>query len=240
MRKEHYIGCSGYYYPAWKKKFYPDGLAPKEWLAYYSSIFNTVELNGTFYKTPTVASLKKYYEVTPSDFKFSVKMSKQFTHIHKLKDTKDLVIEFQSLIRDNLKEKINHFLFQLPPSFQFTEANLELVLENIPNNCENVVEFRHISWWNSTVQETLSKANITFCNVDFPGMETFVINSTSCFYLRLHGNPILFKSSYEPEELERFCREIPTAGDRVSVYFNNTYYEAGYTNAIALKELMKE
>ncbi|MGZ4079190.1 MAG: DUF72 domain-containing protein, partial [Bacteroidia bacterium] len=64
MRK-YYIGCSGYYYPYWKNKFYPEGLQPKNWLNYYSTVFNTVELNGTFYRTPKLSDLKKYAEVTP-------------------------------------------------------------------------------------------------------------------------------------------------------------------------------
>ena len=112
MKTNQYIGCSGYYYPAWKKKFYPEGLQPKGWLEYYSRIFNTVELNGTFYRTPKPADLKKYYDVTPPDFRFSVKMSKQITHIRKLKETQELIEEFQALIRDGLQEKCMHYLFQ--------------------------------------------------------------------------------------------------------------------------------
>lgn len=241
MQKDQYkyIGCSGYYYPAWKKKFYPEGLQPKGWLEYYSSVFNTVELNGTFYRTPKASDLKKYYEITPLDFCFSVKMSKQITHIQKLKGSKSLVEEFQSLIREGLKEKCLHFLFQLPPSFHYTEENLELVLETIPNLPENVVEFRHVSWWNETVQQKLAAAGITFCNVDFPGMETFFMHTTPSFYLRLHGNPVLFKSSYEKADLERFSKAIPEDGTSSCVYFNNTYYEAGYTNALQLKEIAR-
>jgi uncharacterized protein YecE (DUF72 family) len=237
MEGNQYIGCSGYYYSAWKKKFYPEGIQPKEWLRYYSSVFNTVELNGTFYKTPTRASLCKYYESTPPEFRFAVKMSKQITHILRLKEAKSLIEEFQLLIRSELKEKLLHFLFQLPPSFHYSDENLALVLENIPHSPENVVEFRHISWWNGSVQQKLAAAGITFCNVDFPGMETFFIHTTPYFYLRLHGNPVLFKSSYETSDLERFRQAIPENSVRSSVYFNNTYYEAGYTNALQLKEL---
>ncbi|MDF3027261.1 MAG: hypothetical protein K0S23_1568 [Fluviicola sp.] len=237
MKRDQYIGCSGYYYPAWKKKFYPEGLQPKGWLEYYSSVFNTVELNGTFYRTPKPADLEKYYAATPSDFRFSVKMSKQITHIRKLKETQDLIREFQDLILAGLKEKCMHFLFQLPPSFHYTDENLSLVLEAIPHLPENVIEFRHISWWNEVVLQKLSDAGITFCNVDFPGMETFFMHSTSSFYLRLHGNPVLFKSAYEVEELNRFYNGVPEDSSNSCIYFNNTYYEAGYTNAKQLQEI---
>ena len=235
--KNQYIGCSGYYYPAWKKKFYPEGLKPKEWLGYYSTVFNTVELNGTFYRTPKLQDLKKYYDATPAGFRFSVKMSKQITHSLKLKESGILITDFQSLIREGLQEKCIHFLFQLPPSFHYSEENLDLVLEMIPHLPENVVEFRHISWWNPIVQQKMANAGITFCNVDFPGMETFFMHTSESFYLRLHGNPVLFKSSYEPGKLKGFYQGIPEGVLESCIYFNNTYYEAGYENALELQKI---
>ena len=239
MKKNQYIGCSGYYYPAWKKKFYPEGLQPKNWLEYYSTIFNTVELNGTFYRTPKLSDLEKYYLVTPPDFRFSVKMSKQITHILKLKDAGSLITEFQSLIRQGLKEKRIHFLFQLPPLFHYSEEHLERLLEVVPHFPENVIEFRHISWWNEIVRHKLAAANLTFCNVDFPGMETFFMHTNKVFYLRLHGNPVLFKSAYEIADLRKFYTGIPEDSVEVCIYFNNTYYEAGYENARQLQEIAR-
>ncbi|WP_343631762.1 DUF72 domain-containing protein [Fluviicola sp.] len=237
MNKELYIGCSGYYYPAWKNKFYPEGLKPKDWLEYFSSVFNTVELNGTFYRTPKLADLQKYYDKTPADFKFSVKMSKQVTHILKLKESSALINEFQDLVREGLKEKCMHFLFQLPPSFHYSEENLDRVLTMIPHRPENVIEFRHISWWNDIVREKLTETGITFCNVDFPGLETFFMHTNEHFYLRLHGNPVLFKSAYSTEDLEEFYRAIPETALHKCIYFNNTYYEAGYENGMQLQQI---
>lgn len=236
MKKGLYIGCSGYYYPAWKNKFYPAGLQPKGWLEYYSTVFNTVELNGTFYRTPKLSDLKKYYDATPADFRFSVKMSKQITHILKLKESQSLITGFQSLIREGLGEKCLHFLFQLPPSFHYSDENLELVLNNIPPLPENVIEFRHLSWWNGTVRQKLAEVDLTFCNVDFPGMETFFMHTNKQFYLRLHGNPVLFKSSYETADLQKFYEAIPSDSVESCVYFNNTYDEAGYENALLLQK----
>lgn len=237
MKKNNFIGCSGYYYPAWKNKFYPEGLKPKDWLAYYSTVFNTVELNGTFYRTPKLADLQKYNAVTPADFRFSVKMSKQITHILKLKESGSLITEFQALIREGLQEKCMHFLFQLPPSFQYSEENMALVLDMIPHLPENVVEFRHISWWNPVVQQKMTEAGITFCNVDFPGIETFFMHTSQSFYLRLHGNPVLFKSPYETAQLEKFYGEIPNDSKENCIYFNNTYFEAGYENAMQMQKI---
>ncbi|MDF2455308.1 MAG: hypothetical protein K0R51_1301, partial [Cytophagaceae bacterium] len=96
------IGCSGYYYAAWKNKFYPQGLQPKNWLAYYSTVFNSVELNGTFYRTPKLADLIKYAQNAVHDFKFAVKVSKYITHILKLKNSKIPIQDFQELMHEGL------------------------------------------------------------------------------------------------------------------------------------------
>jgi len=232
------IGCSGYYYTAWKNKFYPPGLQPKNWLAYYSTVFNTVELNGTFYRTPKLADLTKYAHSAVNDFRFAVKMNKYITHVLKLKEAKEHIHDFQDLITDGLGHKCSHFLFQLPPSFHYSEENLERILNNVPHQSSNVVELRHISWWNKEVEQAFKQAGLTFCNVDFPGMDTSFIHTSSHFYLRLHGNPELFKSSYSLESLEDFKKKFPVGADCYNVYFNNTYYEAGYSNALQLMDII--
>ncbi len=238
MRMKHNIGCSGYYYSFWRKKFYPEGLSPKHWLHYYSTVFNTVELNATFYRTPKLKDLKRYAEVTTKDFTFSVKASRFITHVQKLKDCKKVISEFQDLLEEGLGKKLSYFLFQMPPSFHYNEENMARVLDSIPHKPHHVVEFRHISWWNDDVQKELKKAKITFCNVDYPGLESWFIHSTPFFYLRLHGSPELFKSTYSEKELKRFCKAFPPGAKKLNVYFNNTYYEAGYTNALQLKKLL--
>lgn len=232
------VGCSGYYYPYWKNRFYPGDIKPKEWLKFYSTVFNSVELNGTFYRTPSLNQLINYHEETPDHFKFSVKMSKYITHVLKLKESTQHINDFQQLIKNGLQKKAGCFLFQLPPSFHFSEENLQRILENIPHQKENVIEFRHISWWNEQVVNALKVANLTFCNVDFPGLNTSFEHTTDHFYLRFHGNPVLFKSSYTIEQLEKFNRLIPENSKQHWIFFNNTYYEAGYTNAKEFMELI--
>lgn len=238
MKPHFYIGCSGYYYSYWKNRFYPQGLQSKNWLAYYSSVFNTVELNGTFYRTPKLSDLQKYATVTTEDFTFSVKVSRYITHVLKLKDSKQQIIDFTSLIEEGLGKKLSCFLFQLPPSFQYTEENLQKVLDNIPHKQNYVIEFRHISWWNPEVEHELKKAKLTFCNVDFPGLDSYIIQTSKLFYFRFHGNPELFKSRYSIEDLRQFCQHLPENIKQHHIYFNNTYYEAGYSNALELKEIL--
>jgi uncharacterized protein YecE (DUF72 family) len=240
MKDKYSIGCSGYYYPSWKNKFYPAGTPPKNWLQYYSTVFNTVELNGTFYRTPKLSDLQKYAAVTAENFTFSVKMSRYITHVQKLAGSKEPVSAFQSLINEGLGKKLAHFLFQMPPSFHYSEENMEHIISVIPHKPQNVIEFRHSSWWNEDVRKALTKAKITFCNVDFPGLASKFMHTTDHFYLRLHGNPDLFKSSYSDNELKGFCKQFPAESKVYTIYFNNTFYEAGYTNAMQLQNITKQ
>ena len=233
------VGCSGFYYPYWKNKFYPQGLPQKDWLSHYSSVFNTVELNGTFYKLPKASDLKKYFQVTPDDFTFSVKVSRYITHVTRLTQ-KHSIDDFQSLVRENLGNKLQYFLFQFPSNFQYSDENLGRIVSSIPHSPQNVMEFRHSSWWNTHVEEILTQCNITFGNVDYPGLDAYVVNTTGVFYLRLHGTPVLFASSYDTAELEKFRNQIPDDTANTNVYFNNTMNEAAYENAAQFMNMLRQ
>jgi uncharacterized protein YecE (DUF72 family) len=237
IRVNVYIGCSGFYYAAWKNKFYPEGLSSRKWMEYYSSVFNTLELNSTFYRMPKLSDLEKYAAVTPAAFRFSVKMSRFVTHVKRLTDT-DSISRFQDLIVSGLGSKLGCFLFQMPPSFKYSEENLQRIVDNVPHHSNNVVEFRHASWWNEPVGDVLRGHGITFCNVDFPGLESHVVDTHERFYMRFHGNPDLFISSYSEEQIKRYYDQVPADCKEAYFYFNNTMFEAGYTNARQLMQLM--
>jgi uncharacterized protein YecE (DUF72 family) len=231
------IGCSGYYYPYWKNRFYPGGLPPRNWLAYYSSVFNAVELNGTFYRFPKLTDLKRQADATPDDFLFCVKANKLITHNKRLNGVRQEVIDFQDLIISGLGSKLACILYQLPPTFRFTAENLERVLTTIPNEKYSVVEFRDESWWCDTARITLANSKLTVCNVDFPGLSVPLVHTSPLFYMRFHGNPELFKSTYEKSRLVEFHLNIPANLDSCFVFFNNTYYEGGFTNAQELMQI---
>ena len=83
-----YIGTSGFSYPYWKNRFYPEGLPGSKWLQYYATQFNTLELNSSFYRFPKIAHLKKAADQTPDDFVFTVKAHKIITHTRRMKDVR--------------------------------------------------------------------------------------------------------------------------------------------------------
>ncbi len=237
MKEQLYIGTSGYSYPAWKKVFYPDKMPSSQWLSYFSEQFNTLELNSSFYNFPRVATLKKMHDATNPYFLFSIKMNRLVTHYQRLKNSKEKVDEFIQTAEEGFGEKLGCILFQLPPSFKFTEENLENLLECVPHEKRCVIEFRNISWWENEVFEALKKHKLTFCNVSFPGLPEEIHMTTDLFYLRMHGVPELFKSRYSEEELKAKAEAIPEAEHQL-IYFNNTMFEAGYTNARELRTLM--
>jgi uncharacterized protein YecE (DUF72 family) len=229
-----YIGTSGFSYGYWRNRFYPPRLGAGKWLTYYATQFNTVEINGSFYRFPKPEILRKMYDSTPADFRFTVKGHKIITHTRRMKDVLEKIDEFLAIIEPALADKLACVLFQLPPSYSFSEDRMNDVVQALGGNARNVVEFRHISWWTEEVFETLRRHSITFCNASYPNLPETAIATSNIFYQRMHGIPKLFESSYDNERLAELASAIPK--DLTSfIYFNNTMFEAGYTNAQTLK-----
>jgi uncharacterized protein YecE (DUF72 family) len=239
MRND-YIGSSGFVYPEWKGNFYPSTLSREKWLNYYGTQFNTVELNGTFYRFPKVKNLKKFYSETPDDFKFSVKANKIITHTLRMKNAKNKAKEFIEIVQEGLKEKLACILFQLPPSFRYNDENLGFVLNTVPAGSGSVVEFRDASWWTRVVHHEFMKHGITFCNTDYPNLPDKLFSTTELFYMRFHGHPVLYKSEYSLDELKRFTNRIPGECKKLFIYFNNTWYAGAVKNARSIKQILSQ
>lgn len=239
---KYYIGCSGFSSKNWRGYFYPKELPLSEQLKYYSEHFSTVEVSSTFYQKPSKTTLKTWYESTPDDFKFFIKMSKQITHTHKLKSTEAQINEFCDFIAGELKDKLAGFVFQLPPSFFNTKLNLLTILENINNDYLNVVEFRNLSWWiDEDVQTKLKKKGIIMAGVDLPSdiPNDVILNNTKSMYYKLYGSPEIFNSHYSPEFLKDFTKRVKEKKKSAYIFFNNTNGTAAIDNATQLKKLLK-
>ena len=241
MKSRIYIGCSGFSNRDWKGFFFPEELPPKEQLNFYSTQFNTVEINSTFYRRPWAQTLENWYQRADEDFKFFIKIPKTITHIKRLKETAAETADFCKHIHHGIQEKLAGFLFQMPPSFHYSEEHLEQLIKTVDFRFLNVVEFRHKSWWTEEIFETLKKKNIVFSGVSFPKdiPDDFIINNSKSVYYRLHGVPVLFKSEYSVEELEKLAKEIKKAKQDVFVFFNNTWGIAALKNALYLKKLLE-
>jgi uncharacterized protein YecE (DUF72 family) len=218
-----WIGCSGFSYRHWKGTFYPDRFPQKKWFEFYCEHFNTVELNVTFYRLPKPEVLKGWFNRSPDEFRFTVKAPRLITHYKKFTNITDEVTRFYDLIGSTLHAKLGTILFQLHPRYEFTEENLERLLEHLDPAFTNVIEFRHSSWWNNKVYKSLTEHGITFCSISYPGLPDEVIKTNASLYYRFHGVPQLYKSSYSEEQLESVVGEIKRFRKvtDIYVYFNN-------------------
>ena len=238
MKNKIFIGCSGFSERSWKGFFYPEDLPSREYLSFYSKHLNAIEINSTFYRKPTLKTLEKWFNETEDDFRFFIKIPKSITHLKKLVETEIDTVEFCNHISLGLKGKLAGFLFQLPPSFQFSEENLEKILQTVDDHYLNVVEFRHSSWWIPDVFETLKTKNIIFSGVSIPReiSDDLIINNDHSAYYRLHGVPQMFKSEYPEKELIDLAENIKNFKGTSFIFFNNTYGTAGIKNALYLKD----
>lgn len=190
------IGTSGYDYPEWKGVFYPEDLKRKDFLIFYATQFNALELNNTFYNMPTAERLMTFYERSEGRLNFSVKANRLLTH--------EIGAEWQAAAGDfkealkplNEKERLSAILFQLPESFHYTNDN-RIYLAKLIQEFEGfpvMIEFRHKEWIRESVFEGLEKrkAGIVFCDMpqlknlpDGTVMKTPFVGNNA--YIRLHG-----------------------------------------------------
>lgn len=238
MKPKIITGCSSFNETYWKGVFYPEDLPRKDWFGYYCQHFATYEMNGTFYRFPTDKAMAGWYEKSPKEFLFSVKMYKGVTHYKKFADCQREISDFYAVCANNLKEKLACILFQLPPSFSFSAERLSLILDSLDHSFTNAIEFRHASWWCDEVYETLQKAGIIFCNVSYPGLPEHIVATAKTGYVRLHGVPKLFYSGYTEENLHNLHSELLKQDQqKVFIYFNNTASDQGILNALDFKRL---
>ncbi len=232
-------GCSSFYNRKWTGVFYPDDLSTKNWFAYYCEHFDTYELNATFYKFPTVNSLHAWYKKSPDGFIFSVKAPRLITHNKKFDDCTREISELYAACLDGMKDKFGYVLFQLPPSFHYSPERLQRIVNQLDSDIQNVVEFRHESWWNKDVYDAFIDNKLIFCSVNHPTLPTAIIETAATGYIRLHGNPNMFYSEYSLEALNTLYTAIKQTAilDKAMVYFNNTAGTGGIINALAMKNL---
>lgn len=215
------IGCSGFYYPEWKELFYPKELAKSRWFSFYCERFNTLEINGSFYRYPRVETLRKWYKESPSGFTFSIKVPRFITHYWKFRNLGHRLVDFYKVAKDGLRGKLGCVLFQLHPATTYSSEMLDQILSSLDMDFNNVIEFRHSSWWRSEVIEALRDRQATFCSISHPNLPDNVIKTTDVCYYRFHGVPVLYSSKYGHTRLSRIYEQM--AGfHEVFVYFNNT------------------
>ena len=212
-----WIGTSGYNYPEWKGSFYPEKMAAAKMLPYYAERFPTVEINYTFYRTPTEQILDGWNAATPADFRLTLKAPKRITHDARLRDCGDRVRQFLETAA-TLGPKLGALLFQLPPNLKKDLALFDAFLDTFPPRVNAAFEFRHVSWLDEEVYGRLRARNLALCVADSEKLSTPVEITADFGYFRLRDE------GYSPDDIARWAlviREKTSACREVFVYFKH-------------------
>jgi uncharacterized protein YecE (DUF72 family) len=235
-----HIGCSGWYYWHWRETFYPEGHPGSRWFDYYASRFRTVELNAPFYSWPTIKTVATWKrQVGRRRFTYAIKVNELITHTKRFARTATLVKDF-GLIADLLGPRFGCFLFQLPPSFDYSPARLTRILGQLDPRRRNVVEFRHRSWWKEKVYRAFRDSGAIFCSASAPRLPDELIRTADDVYIRFHGTKRWYRHDYTKEELAVWAQRIRDSGAKaVWAYFNNDREGYAIKNARELSRQLR-
>ena len=231
------IGCSGWNYKHWRELIYPKGLPARLWLDHYATLFDTVEINNTFYRLPLRTSVERWVVQSPPEFLFAVKMSRYVTHIKRLTEVPQGLQLFYDRIEPLARSpKMGPVLWQLPGSFRRSDERLAATLETLPPG-RHCFEFRHASWFCDEVYELLRQAGAALVigdDVRRP-FQTYELTADWTF-VRFHGGRDE-RGNYGEAELEEWARRLEGWRERadVYVYFNNDWCGYAWRNALELK-----
>jgi len=252
------IGCQGWNYDDWTTRaggetiFYPRGTKSNEMLTFYSEIFETIEVDSTFYAIPPASVIENWYKKTPANFTFSLKMPQEITHEYALRQGAfEILDEFCERVKD-LKEKLGVVLIQLAPQFEASKENaqnLRKFLERLPREIRFAVEFRERGWLIDWTFQELEKNAVTLCltegkwiprELTFGAIEKL---NTDFAYVRFMGERDLtaFDKIYRHMDanLEIWAGEIEKLKAReIFVYFSNFYEGHAPASVNKLKKLL--
>lgn len=236
------IGCSGWSYADWRGIVYPAELPARRWFEYYQSLFDTVELNTTFYRLPTPEAVEKWAAEAQPGFVYALKLGAYGTHRKKLTDP-DQWLPNHFDRADRLGAHHGPTLVQLPPRWRRNTARLDEFLEALgPRRTSErwAVELRDPSWVDDEVFAVLARHSAALCVHDLLADHPFEL-TTDWTYVRFHGPDALtrpYHDRYPAAQLDRWAQRLAILdGDGVDsyAYFNNDWHGAAVADAQALR-----
>ena len=189
---QYYIGCSGWSYSAWQDPFYPSDIRnSSDWLRYYASVFDYVEIDSSFYRMPNVFMVKNMSKKTPENFRFTAKFPKVITHDKRLKKvSKELEYFHQAMLP--LEDKTLALLVQLPPSLKIIEGIENIRQHLIPqldsSNFRYPVEVRDRLWFQDLAYNFFADNKICMVSSQLAELRTPPIATTDFLYVRFIGD----------------------------------------------------
>jgi uncharacterized protein YecE (DUF72 family) len=208
-------------YRHWRGVLYPGGLPQRAWLGRYAGLFDTLEVNATFYRLPTPESVERWRETVPPGFTFAVKGSRYLTHLKRLLDADEGLRRFFRPI-SRFGPKLGPVLWQLPPHMKPDPERLDRFLGRLPPG-RHAVEFRDPDWYSLETCAVLARHGAALCEHDLVARDPPRL--TGGFrYVRFHGTTGRYAGRYGAAALRRHARDYLASaarGEDVFVYFNN-------------------
>jgi uncharacterized protein YecE (DUF72 family) len=235
------IGCSGWNYASWSGTFYPPRLPARRWLEHYATVFDTVEVNATFYRLARPEAVANWVAQTPDAFMFAAKASRYLTHMKRLTDMDQGVGRYYDSIAPLVESpKLGPILWQLPDNFRRDDDRLAFALEHLPPG-RHAFELRHPSWFADPVYELLRAHGAAFVIHDSKRRAaTPEVLTADWTYLRFHHGRRGRRGNYSESELREWAakvRDLTVQGD-VYAYFNNDWETFAPPNALRLRRLV--
>ncbi len=236
-----YIGTSGWQYPDFSARFYPQDLAKVDQLSYYARQFPSVEVNNTFYHLPKMKTVENWVAKVPEGFVFAVKASRYITHMKNLLDPDESLPKFFERIA-GFGAYCGPILFQLPPNWDLDLERLVNFLPHLPKEHRYTFELRNKTWLTEKVYILLRQYGIALCLYEINYHQSPILTTADFVYIRLHGPGRAYADPYAPLELERWAVRINqwlNDGKDVYCYFDNTLNGYAWANAQSLLKLIK-
>lgn len=237
-----WIGTSGWTYDGWRGPFYPEKLPKKRWLSWYGSQFSSTEVNGSFYRTPSIEAVSSWREQTPRGFIFAWKASKFITHWKRLRNKSTNSIELMVTRLKALGPKAGPVLFQLPAHFKADRERLGSFLKLLPGRYLYTFEFRDQSWYERGILDILRDHNIALCISDHRDAPAPWEVTASHVYIRGHGPTGEYHTRYGAKILRHWAGQIRQWQRRhlsVYCYFDNDQKSAAPQDARQLMEMLE-
>lgn len=246
------IGTQGWSVPGWQGLLYPTGLRPNRRLAIYARVFNSVEVNSTFYAIPSPQTVRGWYDDTPPGFKFALKAPRSITHEHRLRESGRELAEFLA-VAELLGDKLGPILIQLPPGFgPAALPALSEFLRLLPvDSMQFCVEVRHPSLRSPGVRSLLHRRGVGMVTTNLLAEPGDIETLSGLAYLRLLGARRVPGTNSQPDPstmtMEQFASETAmwtaglrrageNTGNNVYAFVSNDYYGPGILPAAQLKK----
>ena len=236
------VGSSGWSYKDWRGLVYPAELPQRLWFDHYQNLFDTVELNSTFYRLPSQAATERWAAAARPGFVFAVKLGAFGSHRMKLRDAQSWLPNHVDRV-ERLNEHLGPNLVQLPPRWKRNAERLDEFLSVAPATMRWAVELREQSWLHDDVFDVLRRHRAALCIHDLLADHPFEL-TTDWTYVRFHGPDALqrpYHGAYGPARLDVWASrlgDVLDAGHDVYAYFNNDWFGHAVHDAALLRRAL--